>query len=47
MVVTLLALYAIQRRRRQRAAHHKRWVEEEVEYGSGANHGWHDDDAVR
>lgn len=47
MIVTLLALYAIHRRRRQRAAQHKRWAEEAVEYGPGANHGWHDDDAVR
>lgn len=47
MIVTLLALYAIHRRRRQRAAHHKRWAQEDVEYGRGADHGWHDDDAVR
>jgi hypothetical protein len=48
MIVTLLALYAIRRRRQQRAAHRKRWEEEAVEYSPGAtHHGWHDDDAVR
>ena len=40
MIVTLLALYAIHRRRQHRAAQHKRWVEEDVEYGPGSKPPW-------